>query len=613
MTSPPDLLSERSNPMGNVASAGVWNQLGRPELDRLSLLLRESVQNSWDARVEDSIDFRMDAWSLTAEQRAGFGRFFLHQPPLEAYNAPLSISEKIEPLKDWLTSAPRVLVVADRRTTGLDGPTRADEGVDSGTTRNFVNFLRNVGQPPQKTRGGGTFGYGKAAFYLASRTRTIVVHTRCRHEGRIQSRLTAAALSHHYDVGSVRHTGRHWWGVRSGDHVVEPFVDEEADRIAKSLGLPAFSNLETGTSICICSPAFDDGELKALGPLCLRHLWPKLRSEKGRPPINLSIRVSGHPVPVPDPAVTSPYDAFWRSLSRVRQGQGEPIRYQSTVVGHVALERALTFPEHAPNAAAEDEADSHEVNPKHVALLRAPELVVKYLDGGRGLGSELLGFAGVFMASPEVDHVFAISEPPTHDDWQPKSVADPKSRGIVTKTLRDVRRYCRDFATPKSPKTQAGDGHPLARLALEFAALLPGLTGSGPSREHDKSVEASESRRRTRAARPVARVSEHHEVLEVAGTPHAVFTVEVTHALETSCTVVSAEIYSVLSDGAREASPPTGCTLVSGAWWESPRGARVETHPLVVRERQQGSWRLFVPLAQAVAVAVEVSATAGAA
>ena len=45
-----DLYSEPFSPNGNVTSEGVLNQLGRPDLDIHSLLVRETVQNSWDAR-----------------------------------------------------------------------------------------------------------------------------------------------------------------------------------------------------------------------------------------------------------------------------------------------------------------------------------------------------------------------------------------------------------------------------------------------------------------------------------------------------------------------------------------------------------------------------------
>ncbi len=55
-------------PEGASAAEGIRNQLGRPELDLLTILVRESAQNSWDARLPDSstpVDYGIDMWTVT--------------------------------------------------------------------------------------------------------------------------------------------------------------------------------------------------------------------------------------------------------------------------------------------------------------------------------------------------------------------------------------------------------------------------------------------------------------------------------------------------------------------------------------------------------------------
>ena len=61
----------------------------------------------------------------------------------------------------------------DPRPSG-SGPSRR-----TGAQRDFIDLVLNVGQPPDKELGGGSFGYGKAAFYLASRARTVVIDSLC--------------------------------------------------------------------------------------------------------------------------------------------------------------------------------------------------------------------------------------------------------------------------------------------------------------------------------------------------------------------------------------------------------------------------------------------------
>lgn len=605
-----DLFSEKFGAMGNVVAEGVWNQLGRPELDRLTLLIRESVQNSWDARIEETIRYHVDTFSLTPAQLRAYGQFFENRPPAAAYTASSKLVESIQSLTAWLGApGPRMLVIADRGTRGLDGPTRADEAAPAGSKRNFVDFLRNVGQPPAAARGhtGGTFGYGKAALYLASEARTILVHTRCMHRGKLESRLTAASLTHNYGHGQWRYTGRHWWGVRTDGDVIEPYVGPEADEIAATLGLPAFVGEESGTSIGVTAPAFDDGELYRIGAICLRHLWPKMKApNQGRPPISLSASVSGVPVRMPDPARTPPYDAYWRAYCALHEKRHTDIKYYADVVGRLSLERALmlTVPDRT------SDAPEHEQRPQHVALLRGPELVVKYLDAGRGLGNDQVGFAGVFKADDDFDDSFARSEPPTHDDWQPSSVSDKRARGVVNTALKRIREHAREFASLNSPRVKGAEGTPLARLASEFAVLAPGVRPRGTTeRDRPSSGELSSGKRERKPRAQVRMDAEQNSTVEeVEGVVYAVFVVDVTHASGTETTNVTAQVYSVLSGGTRETDSPFGKPAPRIGWWESPRGARVDGNPLRIGPRQQGRWKLFVPIEDNVAVAVEIDA-----
>jgi len=76
MTSPLDLQAERFTATGNITSEGMRNQLGRPRLDRLAVLVRESAQNAWDAQAPDSpcVRFGVACYELSRAQVAYSGR-----------------------------------------------------------------------------------------------------------------------------------------------------------------------------------------------------------------------------------------------------------------------------------------------------------------------------------------------------------------------------------------------------------------------------------------------------------------------------------------------------------------------------------------------------------
>src|SRR5580765_6161075 len=64
-----DRFSEPFPPHGALAAEGAANLLGRPRLDPLVVLVREAVQNSWDARRDSdgSIQFGVGLQELEAE------------------------------------------------------------------------------------------------------------------------------------------------------------------------------------------------------------------------------------------------------------------------------------------------------------------------------------------------------------------------------------------------------------------------------------------------------------------------------------------------------------------------------------------------------------------
>lgn len=210
----PRWFSQPYPPEGASAAEGIRNQLGRPELDLLTILVRESAQNSWDARIEDfpdPVDFRIDIWTVGPAHAGAWRELLLDGAPMSAEHFPLRETLKRRPA--------RVLAVSDRGTRGLGGPTRADDAV--GPERDFVSFIRNIGEPRDTALGGGTYGFGKGIFYLLSGSGTVLVHSRCRMpRGGYETRLIGCTLWKSYVAqegdAERRYTGRHWWGDTSG-------------------------------------------------------------------------------------------------------------------------------------------------------------------------------------------------------------------------------------------------------------------------------------------------------------------------------------------------------------------------------------------------------------
>jgi hypothetical protein len=392
-----------------------------------------------------------------------------------------------------------MLVISDRNTTGLGGPTRADV-IDRSTSTDFVDFLRNIGQPPDKPLGGGTFGYGKAALYLVSGIRCILVYTRCRYRGRLESRLIAACLGQGYvdDSGPVptKYTGRHWWGVIGDDsEVAEPLTGEPSARLAAALGIPPFQGDETGTSIAIldfsCGPERGPDEaLLAMQTALLWNFWPKMLDCVGSgPAIHFSVFRDGAERSLPKLEEYPPLDGFREAMLVLKERRaGKPLQNPHARFHEVRIQRPkallgwlclIRFPHRArekgrPKSGALGGVELAACH--HIALMRNAELVVKYLPG-LAPTTDVLDWAGVFVTTEEVDRAFAASEPPTHDDWVSENLADGTDRRFVNVALREVSRFAEEFSAPGSSRRADSASVPLGVLSRSLARLLTGASG----------------------------------------------------------------------------------------------------------------------------------------
>ena len=478
------LWSEPFRASGGVAAHGVKNALGRPHMPLPTLLVREAVQNSWDAGIPTGtrpVRFSLDGGLLKDYALRNLRRALCDSP-----------SPGLELRTILARDEVPVLFVSDRGTTGLGGPTRADIHTDS--SHDFVDFLRNVGQPPDKERGGGTYGYGKAVLYLASSASTIVVWSRCRWEGKIESRLIGVGLGDPYDQPGaagidLNYTGRHWWGIADEEVGAEPLLDQAADEAAEMLGFPPFEDGELGTTVMIVGAD--------LGTDCLReglqhaaesilwHCWPKmiLRDGADVPDMEFSVRHDGEDIVIPPPEshpVIAPFvDAFRLAegsiesvgiLSRTHEIRCERPRQSLGQLGLViASQRPL---------AGKECGSEFDGSPHHIALMRAPGLVVTYLEGPDSPVPDT-SWAGVFIADDAVDRAFAKAEPPSHDEWSPDLLPTGHEKRFVNVGLRRLKEFAKAFTQPGAGSDPDQEVLSLGAIAGALGGLLVDQSGPG--------------------------------------------------------------------------------------------------------------------------------------
>ncbi|MGW3545159.1 hypothetical protein ACWDNI_32080 [Nocardia niigatensis] len=543
-------------PEGSAASEGIKKQLGTPKMDPLAVLIRESAQNSRDARRPGSdVEFTVSLSRPNRDLLQAWADQLLPEPA-----APGDFG-----LLKQLTSNDTVFLrISDRGTTGLGGPLRADRAARE--TPDFVNLVRNIGEPRDKDFGGGTYGFGKGVLFTSSEVGTVLIRTRCVWEGRPQTRLIGVAMANTYEHQGRRYTGRHWWG-NVNDEVPDPLLDDDAETVAEKLGLPPLSGDDFGTDIVIIGArlgsALDESSQDFERPRELNeaaqyvasamvwHLWPLLLPDKdGVAPLRCRVLADQYEVPVPDPSRVVRLRPFVDAYKEILAGQGQPLqrRRPQTELGTFAARHHMAPIRKEPiDVAAPFGGDGH-----HCVLLREPRLVVRYLPGPVAL-DEMMHYGAVFLVDRALDQVFAAAEPPTHDDWVPDSLSGRNDRLLVRFTIRRLEELLKEAAGPEGKTTvRGGSQPPLGALSSKLGALIPTATGSGADGQGASGGVGSGT---GRGGGQQVRIIDGPKLVRDGEDARILATIEVVESRKTIHVHVQP---SVALDSGRETDPPAG-------------------------------------------------------
>lgn len=599
------LHSEPKPPTGGLVASGVRNALGRPDLDFWSLFVREAAQNSLDAidpEAPAAPAFHLQLRRLDELQHDTLSKVLLGERPDDRAD----VWSRIDASRD-------VLVVEDFGTLGLGGPLLADES--SGEVPRFANFVWNVGQAAEAGLGGGTYGYGKSVLYRASSCGAIVVYTRCRTRSGAESRLIACALGSPYESRPNGHphlfTGRHWWGDVDGASI-RPLTGDAADRMADALGIGRGTG-DVGTTILIVAPAYprhdeDDPDSTSdlreraasrMAEALIWYCWPRLIESGELPQLSAEVTLDGRAVPLADPASHPDLKHFVTAYRLIEAGHPDvmPVGVKNPVIatGRFALSQHADLSR--PSVGRPWTGAAH-----HTALLRHPRLVVRYLAGPVPVQPRS-AWSGVFLAHDEVDRAFAASEPPAHDDWNPKSVEDRRQRSIVNVSLTRLRELSNQKLLPAEPPTD-GQAVPVGALSESLGALLP--TGIGTSTTilpGAGSPDRPSTVPTPRAKRSVVSILSQR-LAYAGGLRLLMVEFEVEHAPGSESGRVWIEPRVAVNDGyAEEGEPPIGAEVPRLLRYEHPVRGQVAADAVDVR-RGDGPWVAVIGLTAEAAVIV---------
>jgi hypothetical protein len=300
-------------------------------------------------------------------------------------------------------------------------------------------------------------------------------------------RFMASRIGQPFDGEETKFTGRHWWGKRASDGVVDPVENEDAARIAAELGIPqrSGSKEDRGTTLMIIDPDLGDRSSdqarEVFRESLLWFFWTKMLPQQETSLMKFTVYDDQGELIISNPSSIAPLNLMVKAYEKVmdiNNAESEPITYGRArdPLGRIAIEKGLSEERTEFNTGDDEDDSLIPRNSCHIALMRRWGGIVKY-HVGPPMPDGQVEYGGIFITDIKADDVFAKSEPPAHDDWVPDSLTG-KDKGYVRTALRKIVQFLNDNILPKPGNSDSDGSAKLAPLAEKLGELLFGSNTS---------------------------------------------------------------------------------------------------------------------------------------
>ena len=456
---------EQPEKMGMATNLFV-KTLSQSDFTNEAILAREALQNCKDARPKDST---LPA-QVTIKKRDLDGQAVKKMSELlnlgECADRAEHLSDqgRREDFAQLLNGEVPLstLEIADENTIGLggrwDGNTEHDH---------FSRLVINLGAS-LKEEGGGSFGFGKTVFAKQSKLNLVIYYSVFEptdDTDQAHARLMAVWLMKPHNYNGKKQTGFAFLGQPNPENkdTVQPFIDDDAHKIAEDLGITRRSPDNLGTTVMVidCDPS-----MKEIAESVERYWWPSIHDKA------LSIRVLDNDAlisvkPSKNPCV-APYLTAYRGLQTDRPSGQDTKTYANGTkarefrrlghrkLGWLAMQTLTELEAKLWKEHESERSDDESIQVGGVARMRPGSgMIISYQAEATSQSRPCIA---LFQSAEVIEQFLRISEPPTHDRWnsgEPR-LNDPEhfkdkdfepdlGRKIVSAVNNRITNQLRDF------------------------------------------------------------------------------------------------------------------------------------------------------------------------
>lgn len=387
----------------------------------IEALVRESIQNSLDVHDPNNnkpvvVEFKFGSINNAQDSIPNFLKIGEHIQGAKEYllsrgneNANIYFAPMLDFLETHKTSFP-YLCVSDSNTIGMD---YAEEG-----RSRFFSFMNKGFNDKSGVGSGGSYGIGKAAYYMFSTIRTILISSIYKDETGVEKCVFkgSSKLTTH-KIGDNKYYDKGHYDIVNATPVTE-----------KSKVPLDFQRKSLGTSIFIMGIDDSESALKKyhndIIKSVVRNFWFAILDKKLVVRVDFEEVALGTEVINPDKLyeIISTYEEF----DRKGEGYTNPRPY------YEAVSSAVAFNPQAPEQPAVYFDNNHQEfgharfyliknDTKHdrYIKMRSPRMFVSMnkVSGKRG-------FNGVLVCDDKWNELLTYAEPPAHDNWDKKRIRE---------------------------------------------------------------------------------------------------------------------------------------------------------------------------------------------
>ena len=226
----------------SMSGSSVLSSIQNNSMSTIDLMIRESLQNSLDAGIDNIGIYRSVDVNYT------IGKFTKTNLTNELEGISVDLKNKIKETECSFIS------IEDKNTVGLNGKIKYSYAKEK--YGNFRKLVYEIAKPQTKEDAGGSWGYGKTVYFRVG-IGLVVFYTRFKENGEYVERLACTYIEDETKYNSLLHNikrnnrGIAWFGDEQNG---SPYPIENHDYISnflKIFDLKCYAGRETGTKIII--------------------------------------------------------------------------------------------------------------------------------------------------------------------------------------------------------------------------------------------------------------------------------------------------------------------------------------------------------------------------